>query len=67
VPQIAETVPLSNVVRPLLEFGRVDLHNGSASATSEVMMVHIDVTAPIETFASIRHNDVNFATFHKFL
>jgi zinc/manganese transport system substrate-binding protein len=67
VAKVAESVPLTNIVSPLLEFGRVNFHDGPALATGEVMVVHVNVAAPIEAFASIRHDHVNLATFDKFL
>jgi zinc/manganese transport system substrate-binding protein len=51
---------------PLLEFRGVDLDDDAAVTTGQVVVVHVNVTAPVEALASIGHDDVDLATFHEF-
>ncbi len=62
---VPEMIP--NLVRPLLEFGRVNLYGGAALATRKMMMVRFNDASSVETFAAIGHDDVDVAASGQFL
>jgi zinc/manganese transport system substrate-binding protein len=67
VTQFAESIACPNVVRPLLEVGGVDFDGRAAVTAREMVMVDIDVAAPVKAFATIRHDDVDFSAIDEFL
>jgi hypothetical protein len=67
VAKVGESVALTNVTGPLFEFGGVDFYDGPAVATGQVMVMDVDVAAPVKAFAPIGHDDVNLATFDELL
>jgi hypothetical protein len=67
VAQFAESIASPDVVGPLLKFGGVDFDDGAAVATREMVMVNFHVTATVEAFATIGHDDVDLAAFDEFL
>jgi len=46
---------------PLFNFWSVNFDCGSTSATGKVMVVGVYIATAIESFASIRHDDIYFA------
>jgi hypothetical protein len=61
VTKVAVAEVITNVVRPLLEFGRIDLDGGTALATRKVVVVRFDDAASVEALAAVGHDDVNVA------
>jgi zinc/manganese transport system substrate-binding protein len=67
VTQFTESVARPDVVGPLLKLGSVDFDGGAAVAAREMMVVDLYVTAPVEAFATIGHDDVDFTALDELL
>jgi hypothetical protein len=67
VTKIAVSEVSANVVRPLFEFGCIDLDGDAALATRKVVMVRFDHASAIETLTSVRHDDVHVVARGQFL
>jgi hypothetical protein len=67
VTNLSETESFADVVRPRLEFRRVDFDGRAAEPTREVVMVGFDDTTPVETLAPIGHHDVDLSVLEEFL
>lgn len=65
--KVPEPEVMPNVVRPLLEFWRIDLDGGTALATRKMVMVRFDDASAVETFAAVSHDDVDVAAGGQFL
>ena len=65
--QVVVAVSLGDLVRPTFEFGCVHLHDRATVATGQVMVVSVDDATSKETFATIRHDDVDLATLGELL
>lgn len=60
--QIAVAVLGTDLVRPLLELGRVYLDRGAALATGEMVVVAVDYTATVEGLTTVGHHHVDVVT-----
>jgi hypothetical protein len=67
VAKFAIPKSFTNVMGPLLEFGRVDFNGRAAQATREVMMVRLNHATSVETFPAIGHHDVDVAVLDQLL
>jgi hypothetical protein len=61
VAKVTVAKALANVVRPLFEFGGVDLDRGATTAAREVVVVRVNDATSIETLAAVGHDDVDLA------
>jgi len=65
--KVVVAVARADLVRPIFEFGSVDLDRGAARATRQVMMMLVDDATSIERLSSIGHDEVNLLAGHEFL
>jgi len=60
VAKIDVVVEFCELAGPRFKFGCVHFNGRPTTSTGEVVMMRVDNAAPVETFATVGHNDVDF-------